>query len=98
MFTNIDKKIKTLAIVSTVAGCILSFIAAICCWVIGEEFILLGFVILIAGGLVSWIGSFLLYGFGELITQTTRIANGNAVPQKVEIGRASCRERVLFLV
>ena len=33
-----------------------------------------GFAVLIVGSLVSWIGSFFVYGFGELIENTTVIA------------------------
>ncbi|MBQ7224930.1 MAG: hypothetical protein IJX06_05205 [Clostridia bacterium] len=75
MFKNIDKKIKGVAIICTIAGCILSIIYAINYW--SNNLILEGFLTLLFGCLFSWIGSFVLYGFGELITQTTNIAKGN---------------------
>ena len=72
MFNNIGGKIKTLAKVLTVIGMILSII-----WGIVEtEFsVETGFAIIALGCLFSWVGSFLLYGFGELIDNTKEIAN-----------------------
>ena len=72
MFENIDKKIKTLAIVCTVFGCLIFAAGAIVCWCM--KIIWAGFIVLIGGCLLSWIGPFVLYGFGELITQTTKVA------------------------
>lgn len=72
MFDNIDKKIKILAICITIIGCICSFAYAVYLWSYG--IVGYGFLYLIVGSLSSWIGSFVLYGFGELITQATNIA------------------------
>ncbi len=74
MFKNIGEKIKTLAIFCTIFGCLLSAAGAIVCWCF--EIVWAGFVALIVGCLLSWIGSFTLYGFGELIVQTTKAAKG----------------------
>ena len=74
MFQNIHKKIKMLAIVCTILGCLFSAAGAIVCWCM--KLIWVGFIVLIGGCLLSWIGSFLLYGFGELIEQTTKTAKG----------------------
>ena len=74
MFSNIGEKIKVLAVVCTIIGCVLSVVIAIVCWC--SEIVWAGFVALILGCLVSWIGSFLLYGFGELIVQTNIVARG----------------------
>lgn len=74
MFRNIGEKIKILAIVCTVLGCLLSVAIAIVCWC--TKNILAGFIVIIGGCLLSWIGTFLLYGFGELISQTTKVAKG----------------------
>ncbi len=75
MFDNIGKKIQTMAKVMTVIGMIISFIIGFFVWdafqagtvgwaVLGCLFSLLctGF-----GCLISWIGSFFIYGFGQLI-------------------------------
>ena len=74
MFNNIGEKIKTLAIIGTIAGCLISVVGAIICW--SEKLFWAGFFVLIGGCFISWIGSFVLYGLGELITQTTNIAKG----------------------
>ena len=66
MFENIGQKIKMLAVVSTVIGMIASVISGII--VMAElEQVLLGLGIIAGGCLFAWIGSFVLYGFGELI-------------------------------
>ncbi len=72
MFDNIGGKIKTLATVVTIIGIVASVIAGLY-FMIEEEFGL-GLVIIIVGALSSWIGSFLLYGYGELIEKTAEIA------------------------
>lgn len=71
MFNNIDRKIKGLATFYTFAGIIGSIVGAIYFWAYGVVW--MGFIILIFGILASWIGSFMLYGFGELISKTTKI-------------------------
>ncbi len=86
MFNNIGNKIKKLSIIYTIIGLVISCAVAIVCW--ANDNVLTGFIVLILGCLVSWIGSFLLYGFGELITQTTNIANSvknktNIIPTKL---------------
>ena len=91
MFENIGEKIKVLAIISTILGCVLSLVGAIICWARAAfvDFVglavFVGFVVLIVGCLFSWIGSFVLYGFGELITQTTNIAKGNQRMQMLTV-------------
>ena len=76
MFSNIGKKIKFLAailcwiqIIFSVIGGIVSMVA------IGKALgglvgFLLGIVIIAVGVLAAWIGSFMLYGYGQLIDNT----------------------------
>ena len=75
MFDNIGEKIKSLATIITIIGIVISIIVSICLFV--EKAVLIGLVVLFCGCLFSWLGMFLLYGFGELIIQTTNIAKGN---------------------
>ena len=79
MFTNIGDKIKNLASVLAWLGIIGSIIGGIVMIAVGLEsseiFVLFGFLTAIAGSLVSWIASFLLYGYGELIDKVTQIDN-----------------------
>lgn len=74
MFSNIGRKIKVLAWVVCIIGMLASFVGAVRFWSMdsyyGDENILVGFVVLIVGGLISWVGSFFTYGFGQLIEKT----------------------------
>ena len=80
MFNNIGNKIKGLAVLFTVIGifasCILGFLTLII--VRNSSRILWTIFIIVVGCLLSWVGSFLLYGFGELVSKTaenTKINN-----------------------
>ncbi len=76
MFNNIGKKIKTLAVVLCWIGIALSIIGGfILMTTINRSAagFFLGILESGLGFLASWIGSFLLYGFGELIDKTADI-------------------------
>ncbi len=78
MFENIGGKIKALAKVLCWIGIIASVFSAIAMWAQNSSYsptILPGILILVLGCLLSWIGSFFTYGFGQLIENTDRIAN-----------------------
>lgn len=88
MFDNIGGKIKMLAKVVCWIGIIVSAVIAIIMFAnavkySNDIYTLLGLAYIILGTLLSWIGSFFTYGFGELIEKTTEIANntGNAAPE-----------------
>ena len=72
MFYNIEKKIKVLAGVITILGIISSVVTGIILF--GEKNIIMGLLTIVMGILFSWIGSFVLYGFGEIIETTKSIA------------------------
>jgi hypothetical protein len=85
MFNNIGKKIKKLVKFETIVCCILFIIFAIRLFT--QRMVFLGFVVLIFGCLLSWISSFLLYGFGELIDKTAEIAkNTTEIAQNTKMG------------
>jgi len=73
MFDNVGGKIKSLAKVFCWLGIFVSIIVGIAMILIsmnsynGEIFSLIGVVIIILGSILSWIGSLLIYGFGELV-------------------------------
>ena len=78
MFDNIGGKIEGLAkvicwigIIASVIGGIVMFVAAGEMRYGGGTYVALGFVVIIVGSLGSWIGSFFMYGFGELISDTS---------------------------
>lgn len=75
MFANIGGKIKGLAVGICILGIAASVIAGLGLMTAGSAASIgVGFAILVGGSLLSWIGSFFTYGFGELIENTTVIA------------------------
>lgn len=81
MFNNIGEKIKKLAEIISIIGISISVLAGFIMIIFGafaDEGAIIGigsgFVIMIVGSLLSWIGSFFTFGFGELIENTTVIA------------------------
>ena len=92
MFDNIGSKIKGLAKVITWLGIILSVIAGIVQISGGSSYsryggsnplFLTGILTIVLGSLAAWISSFLLYGFGELVENSSRIADQlGHVPQR----------------
>ncbi len=76
MFSNIGGKIKKLAVILCILGIIASVTYAIICFTNSsryENLTLYGVLILVGGCLLSWIGSFFTYGFGELIDRAASI-------------------------
>ncbi|GEM_PF-1875635 len=80
MYKNIGKKIKALAVISFIIGAVASIVGAIVLFVLSQEWgapeevlIASGIMLIIIGPLVSWIGSFLIYGYGELVQRTINI-------------------------
>ena len=68
MFTNIGNKIKGLATILCVLGILVSVIIGFSLYYANPG---LGLIYAGAGSLIAWISSFVLYGFGELICQST---------------------------
>lgn len=96
MFENIGGKIKTLATVICAVGIMVSLVLAVVFCV--QEEILSGIGVLIGGCLGSWVGSFCLYGFGELIEETsiTRQINADILTQlKAVSGEESSEQNKL---
>lgn len=85
MFSNIGGKIKTLAQV-------VCWIGIVICVILGAIFIIqdekngwVGPVIIICGSLLSWVGSFMTYGFGQLVENSeilTSQKENNFIPNK----------------
>ena len=80
MFTNIGNKIKKLAKIVCWVGIILSILASISMFIAAASgqvdpitAVTTGIVAVVVGVLVSWIGCFLLYGFGELVDNSTKM-------------------------
>lgn len=73
MFDNIGSKIKIVAIVCTIVGIVASVIAGIV--LMAGDVVGLGLLVAVGGSFLSWVGSFLLYGFGELITSVNALSS-----------------------
>ena len=77
MFTNIGKKIKTLSALICWLGIIGNVIVAMIMIALGRDnsdiLIAVGCIWLIVGPVLSWISSFFVYGYGELIDKTSAI-------------------------
>ncbi len=89
MFDNIGRKIKTLAEVFCLIGMIASVVSGIVLMCFEDGFLFfIGVVVIIVGGLLSWILSFNLYGFGQLIENTDilveRSQKNGAKPKKAK--------------
>ena len=89
MFNNIGGKIKILAsfvawlgIIGSIIGGAITFLSLNDSYYT-EDFAWIGIIVAIVGAVASWIGSFWLYGFGELIEQTGEI-NTNISDSKAE--------------
>ena len=81
MFSNIDSKIKVLAIVCSLLGMIESIVSGVLVIVYSAAWI--GVIIILLGCLLSWVGSFTLFGFGELISYNIEIKNKISAQNKM---------------
>lgn len=80
MYKNIGKKIRGLAAVIGWIGMILYVLVGIvmCIAMMADEEVGLGIVCLlggILGAVIWWIGTWMMYGFGELIVKTSEVAD-----------------------
>lgn len=87
MFDNIGGKIKTLASFLALIGIIASFVFGFVLFGSDNDMILMGVVIIVVGSIASWIGSFLLYGFGELIEKACIIEERLALNPQMQSAR-----------
>ena len=79
MFNNIGRKIKTLAVVICCLNILALFISGFYCVGNGAEIdsdglVIFGLILMVAGPIVGWLASCLLYGYGELIDKTQETA------------------------
>lgn len=71
MYDNIGSKIKSLATVICVVLIILSIISGIAIMIVSEGMVLVGILVAGLGSLFAWVSTFFIYGFGELIENTS---------------------------
>ncbi|MBQ2914119.1 MAG: zinc-ribbon domain-containing protein [Clostridia bacterium] len=81
MFDNIGGKIKGFASFLTWVGIIVSVIVGII--YISNDNVGIGILIIAIGSLSSWLSSWLLYGFGELIENSSIIAENTSFNKNI---------------
>ena len=70
MYDNIGGKIKGLAKAMFIVEAIGAVITGFVLFAIDNGFVLAGFLSLFCGPVVAWVGSWILYAFGELVEKT----------------------------
>lgn len=73
MFSNISNKIKTLAKVVCGIGIGVSVVVGLVLISEDEDTVFAGILVLLLGSILSWVGSFITYGFGEIIERLVNI-------------------------
>ena len=73
MYDNIGTKIKDVAIAFCIIGIIASIVSGIILVVAGDGLEIVGFLVIGIGSFLSWLSSFPLYGFGEMIDKLSAI-------------------------
>ena len=71
MFKNIGGKIKNLAVAITCIGIILSIVVGGV--IISEGESTVGLLVMLVGFLASWISTFILYGFGQMVENSDKL-------------------------
>lgn len=78
MYNDIGKKIKGLATVVCIIEAIAAFLTGIILIADDDDLIPIGLLVMIGGGLIAWVSSWFVYGFGELIDKVCDIARANS--------------------
>ncbi|MBQ4648006.1 MAG: hypothetical protein IJB76_02460 [Clostridia bacterium] len=73
MYDNIGGKIKGLAKIIFVVEAIVAIITGSVIMDSDNDLFLVGLLVMVMGGIVAWVSTWLLYGFGELIDKTSAI-------------------------
>lgn len=94
MFNNIGEKIKTLASVICIFGILSSVISGISYISKDEDLVAIGLIIMVAGSLASWVGSFMTYGFGQLIENTDILVRNSGGDTRVTDESATKKQRL----
>lgn len=100
MFSDMGKKIRLLAMVLCWTGIAISIIGALVvfCYLYAYTqvdmvtCIVLGAAILVCGPILSWVGSFVLCGYGELIEKTAQTAKNTEILKNLALQDAKDRE------
>ncbi len=91
MYSNIGGKIKVFAKVIACIGVVICIIYGFVMLVSMEGMALIGLLIMTVGSLLSWLSSLVLYGFGELVENSSIIAN----KKNTDIPKISAKDETL---
>lgn len=105
MYSNIGKKLKTLAMVIGIIEAVAAVVTGMVLFVEGldydEELIPVALLIMFIGPALAWISTWVLYGFGELVDKTCDIARNtrpgtvkSETQTKIDLERLSQIERL----
>ena len=75
MFFNVGEKIKVVARVWCFIGIVVSVVTGLALCALDGDLVLIGLIITIAGSLISWISSLVVYGFGQMVSNSDILAN-----------------------
>ena len=70
MYSEIGSKIKGLAFIGFIVEAIGAIIAGIVIMCMDSDMVLFGLLTMIGGPIVAWVGSWILYAYGELVEAT----------------------------
>ncbi len=97
MFEDIGGKIKGLAKVFCWLGIIASVITGIALMVTDEDLILAGLLSMVVGSFASWISTWLLYGFGEIIDKLYEIEANTHNDKKEKMSETNYSHKRVFI-
>ena len=73
MYNNIGKKIKGLALASFIVVSIISVLAGLFMFIEDEDMAGIAMLVILVCPLITWVSSWVLYGFGELVDKACDI-------------------------
>ena len=77
-YENIGGKIKGLARAAFIVEAIAAVISGLVMMVEDDDMIPFALLVMVVGPIVAWVGSWLLYGFGQLIENSDIVAKNTA--------------------
>ena len=83
MYEQIGEKIKGLASTLATIGIIISIFGGIVLMMTSDDAPILGIFVAAIGALLSWVSSWLLYGFGELIDKVCNIEKSMHIKNRI---------------
>ena len=77
-YNNIGGKIKGLAKAAFIVEAIAAVLSGIVMFIEDDDMFLMAVLVAVVGPIVAWVGSWLLYGFGQLIENSDTLVKNTA--------------------